>query len=403
MSTTPFFRPMRASDGTCSYLINPRFTSFVQHRGSIPLFWSQDTANMAPKPPIELNVRDPFFATAALHFDNMFKRYGGPIIVLNLVKQKEKTKRESLLLEEFTQCVEYLNQFLPPGKAIKYIAWDMSRASKSGKGIEGRDPATHLADGRSRDQDVIRILEEISEDSVASTGFYHSGVEVRFSMKSNAFRSVKLETPPQKRVLTVASGARSSVQDSRVVQRTRPTLQSGVVRTNCIDCLDRTNAAQFIIGKCALGHQLYALGIIDNPHISFDSDAATLLTEMYHDHGDTIALQYGGAHLVNTMETYRKLSGWTSHSRDVVESIRRYYSNSFVGKSRRFGTSAVPSVEPPRLIAARSFCVDAEKQDAINLFLGNFEPSKATTPLWELTTDYYLHHADPRFKWPRRR
>lgn len=92
--------------------------------------------------------------------------------------------------------------------------------------------------------------------------------------------------------------------------------QNGVVRTNCIDCLDRTNAAQFVIGKCALGHQLYALGVIATPQIPFDSDATNLLNAMYHDHGDTIALQYGGSHLVNTMETYRKMLSWTSHSRE---------------------------------------------------------------------------------------
>jgi hypothetical protein len=33
-------------------------------------------------------------------------------------------------------------------------------------------------------------------------------------------------------------------------------VQKGVVRTNCIDCLDRTNAAQFMIGKCGLAHQV---------------------------------------------------------------------------------------------------------------------------------------------------
>lgn len=36
--------------------------------------------------------------------------------------------------------------------------------------------------------------------------------------------------------------------------------QCGVVRTNCIDSLDRTNAAQYCVGQCALGHQvLYSL------------------------------------------------------------------------------------------------------------------------------------------------
>ena len=32
---------------------------------------------------------------------------------------------------------------------------------------------------------------------------------------------------------------------------------------------------------------------------------------------------------MNTMETYRKISPWTSHSRDMIENIKRYYNNSF--------------------------------------------------------------------------
>lgn len=33
-------------------------------------------------------------------------------------------------------------------------------------------------------------------------------------------------------------------------------LQNGVIRVNCVDCLDRTNTAQFAIGKCALAYQV---------------------------------------------------------------------------------------------------------------------------------------------------
>lgn len=33
-------------------------------------------------------------------------------------------------------------------------------------------------------------------------------------------------------------------------------LQHGIIRTNCVDCLDRTNTAQFAVGKHALGHQV---------------------------------------------------------------------------------------------------------------------------------------------------
>ena len=32
---------------------NPNYTSYVQYRGSIPVYWTQDTTNMNPKPPIE--------------------------------------------------------------------------------------------------------------------------------------------------------------------------------------------------------------------------------------------------------------------------------------------------------------------------------------------------------------
>lgn len=72
---------------------------------------------------------------------------------------------------------------------------------------------------------------------------------------------------------------------------------------------------------------------------------------------------------MNTMETYRKINQWTSHSRDMVESFKRYYNNSFL---------------------------DAQRQEAYNLFLGNYVYAQGKPMLWDLSTDYYLHHADPR-------
>lgn len=59
-----------------------------------------------------------------------------------------------------------------------------------------------------------------------------------------------------------------------------PLLQCGVLRVNCVDCLDRTNAAQFAIAKRALGHQLYALGLLGSPNLPFACDAVEVLTEV---------------------------------------------------------------------------------------------------------------------------
>jgi hypothetical protein len=44
-----------------------------------------------------------------------------------------------------------------------------------------------------------------------------------------------------------------------------------------------------------------------------------------------IALQYTGSALVNRVETYRHLPHWNSHSRDIIENIRRFYTNSLLG------------------------------------------------------------------------
>ena len=296
---------------------SPLYTSYVQHRGSIPLYWTQENSGVSPKPGIELNLVDPFYSAAALHFDNLFERYGAPVYVVNLIKARERTPRESKLLKEYTNAISYLNQFLPVDKKIIYKPFDMSRAAKS------------------RDQDVIAMLEDIAGDIVPRTGFFKNGYDVDSGLQ----------------------------------------LQNGIARTNCIDCLDRTNAAQFVIGKRALGHQLHSLGIIEGTTVEYDTHAVNLFTTMWHDHGDTIAIQYGGSHLVNTMATYRKINQWTSHSRDMVESFKRYYNNSFL---------------------------DSQRQEAYNLFLGNYIFSQGQPMLWDLSTDYYLHHANPR-SWSNRK
>ncbi|KZM26829.1 phosphatidylinositol-3,5-bisphosphate 5-phosphatase [Ascochyta rabiei] len=290
---------------------NPTYTSYVQHRGSIPLYWTQDNTGVTPKPDIDLSLVDPFYSAAALHFDDLFERYGAPVIALNLIKARERTPRESKLLYEYKYCIDYLNQSLPKDKKIRYEAFDMSRAAKT------------------RGQDVIGTLESLAEKVLLETGFFKNGDDTDGT--------------------------------SRV--------QNGVARTNCIDCLDRTNAAQFVIGKRALGRQLQALGIIAGNTVEYDSDCVEMFTHMFHGHGDTIAIQYGGSHLVNTMATYRKINQWQSSSRDMVESFKRYYHNSFL---------------------------DSQRQEAYNLFLGNYTFHQGQPMLWDLTTDYYLHHADPR-------
>jgi hypothetical protein len=91
-----------------------------------------------------------------------------------------------------------------------------------------------------------------------------------------------------------------NVPEVRKVDKERePRYQNGVLRTNCIDCLDRTNVAQYAYGLEALGRQLQAVGLTDSPKIDPDSGVAAALMDMYQNMGDSLALQYGGSEAHN--------------------------------------------------------------------------------------------------------
>lgn len=60
-----------------------------------------------------------------------------------------------------------------------------------------------------------------------------------------------------------------------------------------------------------------------------------LFEELYEDHGDTLSLQYGGSQLVHRVKTYRKIAPWTQHSKDIMQTLSRYYSNAFSGVLHR--------------------------------------------------------------------
>ncbi|XP_076064117.1 polyphosphoinositide phosphatase FIG4 [Oratosquilla oratoria] len=326
-----------------------KFTSFVQVRGSIPAHWSQDVSKMVPKPPIMIDVPDPYAVTAGKHFNHLLRRHGAPIVVLNLVKRRERRPHESILSSEFYHIINQLNITLPPQHQIQYVAFDMARVNKA------------------KDENVMSRLSDIAYRAVKKTGIFQS---------SPPYYSHHLNPDQDYRQLEWTSsqgdsgfGTKKTIEpDSRQGRN-----QTGVVRVNCVDCLDRTNTAQFSLGKCALAFQLYALGVLSKPFLEWDSDCVRMLEELYEDHGDTLALQYGGSQLVHRIKTYRRTAPWTSQGNDIMQTLSRYYSNTFS---------------------------DTEKQNAINLFLGLYIANKAPVPIWELTTDYHLHHSLARGEKP---
>ncbi|KAM7461212.1 hypothetical protein LguiA_029333 [Lonicera macranthoides] len=346
-----------------------KMSSVVQMRGSIPLFWSQEASRFSPKPDIILQRYDPTYESTKLHFEDLAKRYGNPIIVLNLIKTVEKRPREMMLRREFTNAVGYLNQILAEENQLKFIHWDFHKFAKS------------------KSANVLAVLGGVASEALDLTGFYYSGkpspVKRRATQLSRtstgrdaSLRDLRANSADLARMGSNNDALNSLTKQDRESDTSQgirknnyanaaPRFQSGVLRTNCIDCLDRTNVAQYAYGLAALGRQLNAMGLTGQPKLDADSSIAAALMDMYQSMGDALAQQYGGSAAHNTVFPERQ-GKWkaTTQSREFLKSIKRYYSNAYT---------------------------DGEKQDAINLFLGYFQPQEGKPALWELDSDYYLH------------
>ncbi|KAI9922515.1 hypothetical protein PsorP6_000421 [Peronosclerospora sorghi] len=344
-----------------------KFSSFVQHRGSIPVFWSQETSATLPKPPIVLNRVDPTYSATQKHFADLFSRYGSPIVALNLVKQSEKKEREVIVGNEYMNAVEYLNSFMPPKHRVRYVALDYSR----------------LSGPKQKGLNVLHSLDKVAVWALTQTGFFCSAPKRQISQNGKIRIIQTFNSSPSSEstdTLMSLSNVQGKGEECGELasggQPPSPTItknsgewleQRGILRTNCIDCLDRTNVSQFSVGMRALGQQLYVMGIKNTPLLESRSQLVLVLMKLYSLMGDAISMQYGGS------EAHKNVKNSAAREnvkhRELLTSIRRYYSNSFT---------------------------DTAKQDAINIFLGHFVPSKDSPPLWELESDYYLHNFEVR-------
>ncbi|CAL1376299.1 unnamed protein product [Linum trigynum] len=326
-----------------------QISSVVQNRGSIPLFWSQETSRLNIKPDIILSKKDKAYEATRLHFENLAKRYGNPIIILNLIKTHESKPRESILRAEFASAIRFINMSLPKENRLRFLHWDLNKHSRRGT-------------------NVLSLLGRVASYALNLTGIFycevssspgHEGLLNNFCSKE----SPTIECDNSSESGPVISDLNND--DSKENKIKGPTLQKGVLRTNCIDCLDRTNVAQYAYGLAALGKQLDALGFLEFPSIDLDNPLAENLMRLYELMGDTLARQYGGSAAHNKIFSERR-GQWkaATQSQEFFRTLQRYYSNAYV---------------------------DAQKQDAINVFLGYFQPQEGKPALWELDSDHHYN------------
>ncbi|ESW07378.1 hypothetical protein PHAVU_010G125000 [Phaseolus vulgaris] len=336
-----------------------QISSVVQIRGSIPLFWSQEASRLNIKPDIILSRKDSNFEATRLHFDNLVKRYGNPIIILNLIKTREKKPRETILRTEFANAVRSINKNLRGEDRLRFLHWDLHRHS------------------RCKATNVLGQLGKVAAYALKLTGIFYSPVTPNMRLDRLSQYSYSENNNVNDHCITEeASINKNNVDKETEISNcycrddenkdysVKPqTLQSGVLRTNCIDCLDRTNVAQYAYGLAALGGQLQVLGFIESPHIDLDNPLAEELMEVYESMGDTLAFQYGGSAAHNKIFSERR-GQWkaATQSQEFIRTLQRYYNNTYL---------------------------DGDKQKSINLFLGHFQPQQGKPALWELDSDQY--------------
>uniref|UniRef100_A0A6I8SCI4 Phosphatidylinositol-3-phosphatase SAC1 n=1 Tax=Xenopus tropicalis TaxID=8364 RepID=A0A6I8SCI4_XENTR len=146
--------------------------------------------------------------------------------------------------------------------------------------------------------------------------------------------------------------------DGKVVSQ-----QEGIFRSNCMDCLDRTNVVQSLLARRSLQFQLQRLGVLHvGQRIEEQIQFEKIYKNAWADNANACAKQYAGTGALKTDFTRTgKRTQW-GLLMDGWNSLMRYYKNNFS---------------------------DGFRQDSIDLFLGNYsvEEVYSSSPL-HIQTDW---------------
>ncbi|KAF8541677.1 SacI homology domain-containing protein [Trichophaea hybrida] len=269
--------------------------SYVQTRGSVPVFWAE-TNNLSYIPPLQIRGVDTAVAASRAHFDQQIKLYGDNYLV-NLVNQSGREEKVKTAYEKIVKLLRF-REIEPTKKEqrmdrLHYIYFDFHH--------ECRGLKWHRA---------LLLLDKIG-DGLLQQKYFHS----------------------------VESGTTSNVQ----------CYQQSVVRTNCMDCLDRTNVVQSMLAKWTLNRQMIDIGVLA-PGESIESYLNFEFTfrNAWADNADVVSRAYSGTGALKTDFTRTGKRTTAGALVDLSNSITRYFRNNFT---------------------------DGTRQDAYDLFLGNYLPS----------------------------
>jgi hypothetical protein len=288
--------------------------SYVQTRGSVPVYWAEvNTLKYTPK--LQVRGVETAVSAAKAHFDEQIRLYGDNYLV-NLVNQKGREKR---IKDAYEQMVKLL---------VSSPYQRTEQDSLSEEKIRIVEPA-------GRHQAMDRLHYVYFDFHNETKGLKWHRAQLLLDQLSNA-----LDQQQYFRGVDMPANL-----EGRLEVRNH---QTSVVRTNCMDCLDRTNVVQSMLARCALNRQLTDVGILARGEtFTSNPEFEVLFRKLWADNADVVSKSYSGTGALKTDFTRTGKRTTAGALQDLQNSITRYAKNNFT---------------------------DGPKQDGFDLFLGTYVP-----------------------------
>ena len=293
--------------------------SYVQTRGSVPVYWAEvNTLHYVPD--LQIRTVEGAVDAARKHFGEQIRIYGDNYLV-NLVNQKGREKR---VKEAYEQMVRFL----------------VSSPSESSEAGQMTDETIHVVEPKTSNHEFDRLHYVYFDFHNETKGLkWHRALKLLDRLQEGLVKGQYF------RGLDMPADAHG-----RLEVRNQ---QTAVVRTNCMDCLDRTNVVQTLLARWTLNRQLVDLGVLKSGE-SFEDDATfnDIFRNKWADNADVVSKSYSGTGALKTDYTRTGKRTRAGMAQDLNNSVTRYVCNNFA---------------------------DGPRQDGFDLFLGAYLPSSSNS------------------------
>lgn len=266
--------------------------SYVQVRGSVPIFWEQAPGLIPGQQKIEITRSSEATQHAFnQHFEALEMEYGA-VHVVNLLSELKSGESEL---------------------SAKYREHIRRSSVRQKEDFNGSAPSS-----------LLRLTEYDFLAETRGAAGYEASSQIKYelngSLKGFAYF---LSEDAARPAASLYEGAGGATPSSVILQ------QEGVFRTNCLDCLDRTNLVQTIISSMAMESFLSLQGG------RLGSDMQMRHSTLWADNGDALSKIYAGTGALKSSFTRTGKMSLAGALADARKSATRLYVNNFTDKARQ--------------------------------------------------------------------